>query len=90
MSSLSYFKVHVYHFRGLSNFKQYLSFDRSPYQPSPASSYSLSSAFDSRKYKLFNPLVFDPPTNFIEFKNGTNWVIATKISIQRYMNDMTE
>lgn len=52
--------------------------------------YSMMHAIDDRKYKLFNPLVFDPPRNFIDYKNGNYWIIATKISVQRYLNQMND
>lgn len=35
-------------------------------------------------------MVFDPPRNFIEYRNGSYWVIATKISVQRYLNQMND
>ena len=72
----------------MSQYKQFITFDRSLCYN--ATDYSITNAFDERKYKLFNPLVFDPPKNFIEYKNGKNWVIATKISIQRYLNQMND
>ena len=50
----------------------------------------MTNAFDDRKYKLFNPKIFDPPKNFIQYNNGAHWVIATKISVQKYLNKMND
>lgn len=57
-----------------------MTFDRSLNTQSQYG-YSMRNAFDERKFKLFNLKIFDPPNNFIEYKNGNNWVVATKISI---------
>lgn len=87
LSSLAFFKVEVFEFQVQSNFKQYITFDRG--LQTYCDNYTMMNAFDDRKYKLFNPLIFDPPKLFREYKQGNNWVIATKISIQKYLNQMT-
>lgn len=50
----------------------------------------MTNAFESRKYKLFNPKIFDPPKHFIKYKNGAHWVVATKIMAPKHLNQLSE
>jgi len=47
-------------------------------------------SFDERKYKMYWPRVFEPPRNFYAYEDGKVSVIAIKISIQKYVDQMSD
>ena len=87
LPSMVYFKVNVFKLENDMEYKKRITFDRSLYTSTES---SMRQAFDERKFKLFWPKIFEPPRNFYAYEDGKVSYVSTKISIQKYIDQMTD